>query len=45
MKSSRTTNFRKLFLKIPQRVKQTTKKNYELWKNDPFHPSLEFKKN
>lgn len=44
MKSSRTSNFRKLFQKLPQRVKETAKKNYELWKINPSHPSLEFKK-
>ncbi len=43
MKSSRTRDFRKLFLKLPQRVKETAKKNYQLWKNNPSHPSLEFK--
>jgi hypothetical protein len=43
MKSSRTRDFKKLFLKLPQRVKETAKKNYQLWKNNPSHPSLEFK--
>lgn len=43
MKSSRTKNFRKLFEKLPQRIKETAKKNYELWKENPFHSSLEFK--
>ncbi len=44
MNSSRISNFRKLFLKLPQRVRETAKKNYNLWKNNPFHPSLQFKK-
>lgn len=43
MKSSRTRDFRKLFLKLPQRVRETAQKNYQLWKNNPSHPSLEFK--
>ena len=43
MQSSRTKNFRKLFKELPQRVKETAKKNYELWKENLFHPSLEFK--
>jgi hypothetical protein len=43
MKSSRTKDFRKLFVKLPQRIKETAKKNYELWKENPFHSSLEFK--
>lgn len=44
MRSSRTKNFKKLFIALPQRVKETAKKNYELWQENPFHPSLEFKK-
>ena len=28
---------------LPQRVKETAKKNYQLWQGNPFHPSLEFK--
>lgn len=43
MRSSRTRNFRKLFKELPQRVKETATKNYKLWKENPFHPSLEFK--
>ncbi len=43
MRSSRTKNFRKLFIALPQRVKETAKKNYELWQENPFHSSLEFK--
>jgi hypothetical protein len=43
MNSSRTKDFRKLFVKLPQRIKETAKKNYELWKENPFHSSLEFK--
>ena len=43
MQSSRTQGFKKLFIALPQRVKETAKKNYELWQENPFHPSLEFK--
>jgi len=43
MKSSRTRDFQRLFVKLPQRVKETARKNYLLWKNNPSHPSLEFK--
>jgi hypothetical protein len=43
MKSSRTRDFGKLLGKLPQRIKETAKKNYNLWKENPFHPSLEFK--
>ncbi|RZM82454.1 ParE family toxin-like protein [Leptolyngbya iicbica] len=44
MKSSRTQDFRKLFSKLPNRVKATARKNYQLWRENPSHPSLEFKK-
>jgi CRISPR/Cas system endoribonuclease Cas6 (RAMP superfamily) len=44
MKSSRTKNFRNLFDKLPERIKENAKKNYKLWKEDQFHSSLEFKK-
>jgi hypothetical protein len=43
MQSSRTKNFQNLFLKLPQRVKETASKNYKIWINNPFHSSLEFK--
>ena len=43
MRSSRTKGFRKLFVALPQRVKETAKKNYQIWRENPFHPSLEFK--
>ncbi|GBF81086.1 hypothetical protein AsFPU1_2496 [Aphanothece sacrum FPU1] len=29
---------------LPEIVKQTARKNYKLWKQNPTHPSLEFKK-
>jgi len=43
MRSSRTKKFHDLFLSLPQRVQETAKKNYKIWKQNPFHPSLEFK--
>lgn len=43
MNSSRTKRFHELFLLLPQRVQETAQKNYQLWKSNPFHPSLEFK--
>lgn len=43
MKSSRTRDFRQQFAKLPLRIKETAKKNYKLGKQNPFHPSLEFK--
>lgn len=43
MRSSRTRDFRQKFAKLPPRIKETAKKNYEIWKQNPFHSSLEFK--
>ncbi|MGA0198585.1 MAG: hypothetical protein ACO3NK_05565, partial [Prochlorotrichaceae cyanobacterium] len=39
-----TEDFVKSFAQLPARVKQTARKNYRLWKQNPSHPSLEFKK-
>jgi hypothetical protein len=44
MKSELTEEFIKLFAKLPKRIKHTARKNYQLWQQNPFHPSLEFKK-
>lgn len=39
-----TTRFWKLFEDLPQTVQQTARRNFELLKSDPLHPSLHFKK-
>lgn len=44
MKSELSPSFIACFAKLPERVKQTARKNYRLWKQNPSHPSLEFKK-
>jgi len=44
MKSELTNDFVQRFAQLPDRVKQTARKNYKLWKDNPTHPSLEFKK-
>ncbi|NES70627.1 MAG: hypothetical protein F6K24_38175 [Okeania sp. SIO2D1] len=44
MKSELTDEFVKCFAKLPETVQQTARKNYKLWKQNPNHPSLEFKK-
>ena len=44
MKSELTREFINRFAELPERVKKTTRKNYKLWKQNPWHPSLEFKK-
>jgi len=44
MRSELTDDFVKCFAKLPEIVKQTARKNYKLWKQNPTHQSLEFKK-
>jgi hypothetical protein len=44
MKSELTQEFLERFRKLPERVKQTARKNYRLWKQNPYHPGVEFKK-
>ena len=44
MISHLTEEFRECFRKLPERIQKTARKNYELWRQDPSHPSLEFKK-
>lgn len=44
MKSELTDEFIQCFSALPGIVKETARKNYKLWKQNPFHPSLEFKK-
>ncbi len=43
MKSELTNDFVQCFAQLPERVKQTARKNYQLWRENPTHPSLEFK--
>jgi len=43
MKSEINPDFIELFQYLPERVKRTARKNYRLWKDNPYHPSLEFK--
>lgn len=44
MNSELTVEFIALFRSLPSRIQKTAKKNYRLWKQNPQHPSLEFKK-
>ena len=44
MKSSTTTEFRKLFADLPEQVQQQTRAAYRQFKENPSHPSLRFKK-
>jgi hypothetical protein len=36
--------FRRCFENLPEPIQKISKKNFELLKNDPTHPSLHFKK-
>jgi len=44
VKSRCTRRFWKLHAALPAHVQSLAKKNYELWRADHHHPSLEFKK-
>jgi len=43
MRSELSSDFILKFKELPDRVKRTARKNYQFWKNNPNHPSLEFK--
>ena len=36
-------DFIKYFNKLPDRIKRVARKNYRIWKENPNHPSLNFK--
>ena len=44
MSSHLTEEFRQPFEKLPDRVQKKARKNYLLWKSNPGHPSLDFKR-
>lgn len=44
MKSSTTERSRKELQKLPERTRRQAKEAYKLFLQDPFHPSLEFKR-
>ncbi len=44
MNSHITAEFRELFNKLPERVKKTSKRNFKIWKENPDHPGIQFKK-
>jgi uncharacterized membrane protein len=44
MNSSTTPEFRELFEALPAPIKVAAKKQYRLWRDNPRHPSLQFKK-
>ncbi|MDG4597418.1 MAG: hypothetical protein P9F75_17315 [Candidatus Contendobacter sp.] len=38
-----TPEFLERFRNLPERIKQTVRKNYRLWKQSLRHPNVEFK--
>jgi hypothetical protein len=44
MKSSVTKEFRKRLAQLPQAIQQQAGKTYRVWRSDPYHSSLQFKK-
>ncbi|MBE9200783.1 MULTISPECIES: hypothetical protein [unclassified Nodularia (in: cyanobacteria)] len=44
MKSSVTKTFRQQFAQIPLSVQEQATKVYSLWRSDPYHHSLQFKR-
>jgi hypothetical protein len=44
VKSRVTEDFVALFAKLPAEVQARARKNYRLWRQDPSHPSLHFKR-
>jgi mRNA-degrading endonuclease RelE of RelBE toxin-antitoxin system len=43
MKSSVTKTFRKKLEELPVSVQEQAEKAYQLWREDPYHNSLQFK--
>jgi hypothetical protein len=44
LKSKTTARFRNAYENLPDEIKKSAKKKYGLWKKDPNHISLKFKK-
>jgi hypothetical protein len=38
-----TEDFVRRFRRLPRRIQELAHKNYRLWKDNPAHPSLDFK--
>jgi len=43
VKSQTTEKFWKAFAKLPAHVQRKARERYQLWKDNPSHPSLQFK--
>ena len=44
MNSYLTEDFLEYFRRLPQEIKEKARKNYRLWRQNPNHPSLQFKR-
>ena len=44
MTSRATRRFWKLYQELPENIQRLAVKNYRLWRENPRHPSLDFKK-
>ncbi|MBM3334048.1 hypothetical protein FJY63_05245 [Candidatus Sumerlaeota bacterium] len=44
MKSSATKTFRKMLDALPKEVREQAARAYSLWRENPHHPSLQFKR-
>lgn len=44
MKSRLTNAFRAAFRTLPEHIKHSARRNYKLWKENPQHPGLQFKR-
>lgn len=44
MISELSLDFVECFRKLPENIKDLARKNYKIWKQDPHHPGLNFKK-
>ncbi|MBI5569041.1 MAG: hypothetical protein HY914_03765 [Desulfomonile tiedjei] len=43
MRSQLTPDFVSCFRELPARIQRLARKNYKLWKENPSHPSVQFK--
>ncbi|MEI6594481.1 MAG: hypothetical protein WCO28_02895 [Bacteroidota bacterium] len=44
MNSVRTDRFKKAYTVLPLQIKKSAQKSFKIWKVNPTHPSLHFKK-
>jgi len=42
--SELSPEFRAAFRRLPARIQQQARRNYKFWKDNPRHPSLDFKR-